>query len=358
MSDKDKKEMKFKPGVGVDIGTAFLCVVRQLEDGTFVSKSHRNCLFPMDVNEESSDLLERSNYFYIKTEENKGNPAKFYVVGEDAISLVNAIGKGSVIRPMKEGVLNPSLSSASDLLFQIIKAIVGKPIVENEPLRFSCPANAIDKEMDNLFHKMVLQGFFTKIGYDAKPINEGMCIIYDASPVSKNNGEEIPLTGIASSWGGGQVNTALAFKGLSLAEFSCTKSGDHIDEQVEKVTGIARSKIVKIKENKLDLDNIDANDRVQVALSIFYDETINRIIHYVCDQFREKSSEMEGEVEWVVAGGTSMPKGFGKRLDVAIKKSNMPFKIYRVRQAAQPFFSVGQGACIRARSDFEKAQKK
>ena len=95
-----------------------------------------------------------------------------------------------------------------------------------------------------------------------------------------------------------------------------------------------------------------------MALSIFYDEAINRIIHYVSEQFREKSSEAEGELEWVCAGGSSMPKGFGKRLDAAIKKSNMPFKIYRVRQAAQPLLSVGIGALIRARSDYERSQKK
>ena len=84
-----KKEVKFKPGVGVDVGTSFIVVVRQMEDGTFVNKFHRNCLFQMDINDESSDLLERSNYFFIKTND------KYYVCGEDAISLVNAIGKGN-----------------------------------------------------------------------------------------------------------------------------------------------------------------------------------------------------------------------------------------------------------------------
>ena len=271
-----KKETKFKPGVGIDIGTAFIVVVRQQEDGTFVNKFHRNCLFGMEINDESADLLERSNYFFIKTNN------KYYVCGEDAISLVNAIGKGNIIRPMANGLINPALKESSELLFFIIKAVLGDPIIKDEPLRFSYPANAVDKDMDNLFHKTVLQGFFTKIGYSPKPVNEAMCLIYDNAPTSKNDkGENIPLTGIATSWGAGQTNTCLAFKGLSLAEFSCTRSGDNIDEQVEKVTGISRSKIVKIKEKSLDLRNVDSSDRVQSALSIFYDETINRIIHYI-----------------------------------------------------------------------------
>ena len=57
----DKVEKKMKPGLGVDVGTAFLVVTRQAEDGTFVSKTHRNCLFPMEITDESTDLLERSN---------------------------------------------------------------------------------------------------------------------------------------------------------------------------------------------------------------------------------------------------------------------------------------------------------
>ncbi len=352
MTEQKEEKIEFKPGCGIDIGTAFIVVTRSLKDGTFVNKFHRNCLFPLDINDESADLLERSNYFFIKTQD------KYYVCGEDSINLVNAIGKGNIIRPMASGLLNPKLKESSDLLFFIIKAVLGDPIIKNEPLRFSCPANSVNQDNNNLFHKMVLQSFFTKMGYDAKPINEAMCIVYDSLPVSKNDEGETPLTGIATSWGAGQVNTCLAYKGLSLAEFSCTQSGDNIDEQVEKVTGVARSKIVKIKEKKLDLGNIDAGDRVQVALSIFYDETINRVIHHISQQFKEKSSEVDGEMEWIVAGGTSMPKGFCKRLEDAIKKSDLPFKIYRVRHAGNPFNSVSNGAAIRAMSDYQKSQKK
>jgi actin-related protein len=63
---------------------------------------------------------------------------------------------------------------------------------------------------------------------------------------------------------------------------------------------------------------------------------------------------MDGEIEWVIAGGTSMAKGFDKRVEAAIKKASLPFKFYRVRHSETPFYSVGQGACIRAQADFVK----
>jgi len=347
----EQKEVKFKPGVGIDVGTSNIVVVRQTEDGTFVNRFHRNMLYPLDINDESADLLERSNYFFVKTND------KYFVVGEDALNLVNAIGKGNIIRPMKDGILNPSLKESSDLLFYIIKAIIGNPIIPNESLRFTLPANPIDRDIDNLFHQKVLNSFFTKLGYSSKPVNEAMCIVYDCNPVMKSEEGEIPLTGIATSWGAGMTNVALAFKGMSLVEFSCTKSGDNIDEQAEKVTGISRSKIVKTKEKKLDLDNVDMSDRVQAALSIYYDETIDRIVSSISNKFKEKTSEMDGKIEWIVAGGTSMVKGFTKRLEAAIQKVGVPFDILRIRNSSHPFYSVGQGACIRAQADHAKSQK-
>ena len=344
--------VEYKPGVGIDIGTANIVICRQKTDGKFVNFFHRNMLYPLDVSEEATDLLSKGNYLYVKS----GN--KFYVVGEDALSLSLAIGNGKgVIRPMRDGVISSSLKESSELLFFIIEAVVGKPIIPQEALRFTIPANSIDKENDNLFHQMILGNFFKKLGYNAKPVNEAMCIIYDSGAVMKKDGEEIPLSGIATSWGAGCVNICLAYKGLNLVEFSCTRSGDNIDEQVEKVTGISRSQAIKVKENKLDLNNVDMSDRVQAALSIFYDETMARAVHYMANKFKEKSSEMDGEIEIVVAGGTSMPKGFCDRLAQVVKESELPFKVYRVRQAQEPFLSVSIGACIRALGDQQKADK-
>jgi len=347
-----KGESKFKPSVGVDVGTSTIVVSRQKEDGTFVNRYHRNMLYPLAVSDESSDLLDRSDYLYVKVDN------KYYVVGEDALRLVNAIGQGEVVRPMKDGILNPSLKDSSELLFYIIKAVVGEPVIENEPLRFSIPANPVDADLDNLFHKMVLEDFFKRIGYDPKPVNEAMCICYDCNPVmTDDDGKKIPLTGISCSAGGGMWNIALSFKGLSLVEFSCTKSGDNLDEQVAKVTGISKNKVIKIKEKKLDLDNLDSEDRVQTALSIYYDEMMSRMVHHITEKFKDKKSEMDGEVEIVVAGGTSMAPGFCARFAKVAKASDLPFNVTSIRHSTTPFYSVAQGACIRAQADYSKNKK-
>jgi len=60
---------KFKPGVGVDVGTSNIVVARQTEDGTFVNRFHRDMLYPLDVSEEAIDLLDRSDYLYVNVEQ-------------------------------------------------------------------------------------------------------------------------------------------------------------------------------------------------------------------------------------------------------------------------------------------------
>jgi hypothetical protein len=131
-----------------------------------------------------------------------------------------------------------------------------------------------------------------------------------------------------------------------------------LDEQVERVTGIPKSKIIKIKEKTLNLNEIDMTDRVQAALSIYYDEMIDRMIHHITKAFKDQSSEIDGQVEIIVAGGTSMPPGFCQRISKAVKKSDFPFELLRVRHSETPFYSVSQGACIRAQADYAKKNKK
>ena len=342
--DEIKESSEYIPGCGVDIGTSNIVVARRTKDGTFVNRFHRNMLYPLDISDEAMDLLEKSSYLYVKVGE------KYFVVGEDALTLVNAIGKGEIVRPMKDGILNPSLKESTDLLFYIIKAVVGEPICKNESLRFSVPADPVDADINNKFHIMILTNLFNKLGYDAKPVNEAMCVAYDCNPVMKDEGgANVPLSGIVVSCGGGMTNLALCYKGLSLQEFAVTKSGDYIDEQASIVSGVKKSKIVKIKESKLDLSNIDYSDRILAALSVYYDEVIERMLKHVTALFSKSESNLDGEIEIVIAGGTSMPKGYCGRFESIIRDTkDFPFKVSRVRHSDTPFYSVSQGACIRA----------
>jgi len=350
-----KTEKKYIPGIGIDVGTANVCSCRRKEDGTFDVKSHRNMLFEMELNEFSDDLLERGDYVYIKSGK------KCYIVGADALSLVNAIGKGTIIRPMANGLLNVELKTSQELLNKILEAVVGKPICENEPLRFSVPAsNVVNKPgVNNLFHQMVLKEFFNSLGFISQPINEALANLYNESPSMKlDNGEEYPLTGYSISFGGGMVNSAIVLKGMSLIEFCSTSAGDQIDQNVSLATGEPTSKIIVVKEKKLNLDKIDQNDRIQVGLGIYYSEMISRIFKQISKEFSKDSREFEGAVDVVICGGTAMAPGFINRVKEVVKNIELPFRVGEIRLSSNPFFSVSQGCCLRGLSDYSKMNKK
>ena len=339
------------PGVGVDVGTANICVCRRTVDGNFSVQHHRNMLFEMDASDEAVDLLERSKYLYLHTDNH------YYIVGEDALRLVNALGRGEILRPMANGLLNPNLKKAQALMNHILATIVGPPITPNEPLRFSVPANPVDRpEMNNLFHQMVLTEFFRRLGYSPKPINEALANLYKEAPSMTVEGEsEYPLTGLSLSCGAGMANACLAVNGLPTVEFSITKSGDHIDQQVAAATGERLTRIIRVKEKELDLGQEPANEMLQ-ALSIYYDEFIKRILTKMGQEFTARKVSLDGAIDIVVCGGTAMARNFIGRAQKVVAGLDLPFKIRAVRLSDDPFYSVAEGACLAALSDHDKKE--
>ena len=343
MSKETGKETKLlKPGVGVDVGTANIVVARQYDDGTYEVKHHRNMLFKVEDDEDMDMML--SNTLNIKIN------GKVFVVGQDALSLANALGGGDLIRPMTNGLLNPSVGEAEDLLFYILKAVVGKPLKEGEKLRFSVPANPIDKpDENNFFHEQVLKEFFNKLGYDAKGVNEAAAAVYSEG-ISMEDPEQgkFPLTGVGISWGAGMANAAAVMKGKPVVTISSTRCGDYIDQQVAKVTGKPISQVIKIKEKQLNLEETNSSDRVLHALSIFYDEVIGRIGKGLIKAFRDCETKFDAPIVIVNVGGTSMPKGFAVKLKKVLAPLEMPFQIKSVEMSKVPFYSVARGACLAA----------
>jgi actin-like ATPase involved in cell morphogenesis len=339
---KNAQEKILKPGVGVDVGTANIVVTRQYEDGSYEVKHHRNMLFKVEDAEDMSMLL--SNALSVKV------GGKTFVVGQDALSLVNALGAGQLIRPMKDGLLNPSVGEAEELLFHILQAVVGAPLKEGEKLRFSVPANPIDRpEENNFFHEQVLNEFFKGAGYDAKGVNEAAAVVYsDGISMEDPDQGVFPLTGIGISWGAGMANAAAVLKGKPVVTISNTRCGDYIDQQVARVTQKPIAQIIKIKERQLDLESVDESDRTIKALSIFYDEVINRIGKGLIKSFTESGTKFDGPVIIVNAGGTSMPKGFDVRLKKVLSGLEMPFQVKDVIMSKTPFFAVSRGSCLAA----------
>jgi len=166
---------------------------------------------------------------------------------------------------------------------------------------------------------------------------------------------EYPLTGLSLSCGAGMANACLAVNGLPTVEFSITKSGDHIDQQVAAATGERLTRIIRVKEKELDLGQEPANEMLQ-ALSIYYDEFIKRILTKMGQEFTARKVSLDGAIDIVVCGGTAMARNFIGRAQKVVAGLDLPFKIRAVRLSDDPFYSVAEGACLAALSDHDKKE--
>lgn len=157
--------------------------------------------------------------------------------------------------------------------------------------------------------------------------------------------------------GGGRTNCVLAYKGLQVMGMSVCRGGDWLDQQVSEQTGVPISKVVAIKEKKLDFENIDFDDDVQFAYDAYYDAMITYVFKHFAEKFVAEKSSFSAPLDIIVAGGTSMPNGFCKKLEKIVRKLSLPFQIKEVRHARDPRNTVVEGLCINAEICRKKAEK-
>ena len=155
-------------------------------------------------------------------------------------------------------------------------------------------------------------------------------------------------SGIGISFGAGRVNCVLAYKGLQVVGMSAARSGDWVDKKVAEAIGDPLSQVTKAKETKLDFNNLDADDDVVFALDAYYGEMIKYVFSKFAKKFQEVKSQFEAPLEVIVAGGTSMPKGFCSKVENVIRELDLPFEVAGVRHASEPRNAVVKGCLTQA----------
>lgn len=329
-------------GVGLDIGTSFLVAGRFSKDGKIHFKKFRDCFLEL---EPKSPI----NYKFIKKglDDRKApyveKKDKFYVLGEDAFLMANE-RHINTRRPMHRGVLSPKEKEAFPILKELISRLVGKPREANERLVFSVPGKPIDAEFDQLFHQDMLRSFIKGLGFDAQPMNEAEALAYSELL-------EEGLTGVAISCGAGMMNVAVLSSGEPVVNFSTSKSGDWVDQQAAIATNTTNSIVQQEKESPdLDLANPDPSNQIHAAISIYYGNLIVYTLEQIAYDLAKSPSlpKFKDPIPLVVAGGTSLPKGFIAKFEQALEAVDMPVDISEVRHASDPLHAVSNGLTLAA----------
>lgn len=354
--------------VGLDVGTAFIQCERDNAEGDgIVSTTVRDCYSEMNYEEDFEDVLKNQGVHYVKDDK------KIYILGEDAFRQAGMSeftakdGEEILKRPMRNGVLNPSSpKTALIMLRALLKACVEKdvgPARKGEIMYFSVPAAPVDSNLDPIFHAAMCEQFFRELGYDARFLGEGLAVIFGSNPKQFTKDGQIPFTGIGISHGAGMVNFCLAERGRPLCEFSVVRSGDWVDDRVSTMTGEPKTKVTRVKEKKLDFDNIDGDDPILVALDVYYTQLVSYVFTKFAEKFSSNKGSIEDPIEIVLSGGTASPHGFDKKVKRVLDGMSLPFKIHDVRLAGNGnrddmLKTVARGCFIRAKQAAKKAGAK
>jgi actin-like ATPase involved in cell morphogenesis len=335
----------------VDIGTSFI-VGAQLKDGKEVFTIERDAFFSMDREDFAEEMLDDAGAKYLIRDN------EIYVVGEDALKYCMITGKqDNYRRPMAQGVLNPGEEEAIPLIEMLIEAIVGKPSHKGEVIAATIPAAPLDSDLDVTFHKIVIERYLKKLGYDPRILNEALAIIYAECPtVTEEDGTKAPFSGVGISFGAGMTNLVVSWRAKKLFEISVARGGDWIDQSVSKVRRVPVGKVTHEKEKKLDLGKVDPRNALHMGLEIYYEELIKHVLKEFNAHFKGAQTTFSNAMEVVIAGGTSSVPGFVDLFNRCLEEEGSPIPISTVRLAKDPLRTVAKGALVAAVS-MEKKKK-
>ena len=147
------------------------------------------------------------------------------------------------------------------------------------------------------------------------------------------------------------MNIAVLSAGDPVVTFSTSKSGDWVDQQAAMATNMTASIIQQEKEHpELDLMNPEAGNQIQAAISVYYGNLLHYTLENIAYDLAASPSlpKFKDPVTLVVAGGTSLPRGFIQKFEQALNAVDMPIKIKEVRHAADPLFAVANGLTLAA----------
>ncbi|HYM35286.1 MAG TPA: hypothetical protein VET48_07805 [Steroidobacteraceae bacterium] len=245
-------------------------------------------------------------------------------------------------RPMAKGVLNPNEPSAVGVLEAIMGMLIPQAKQPGEVMAFSVPAAGADINAEVTYHEGILKNYLRGKGYTPLAVNEGLAVVLAELA-------EESFTGIGISCGGGMCNVALSYLSIPSITFSLAQGGDYIDAAVGSVVNEPATRVKAIKEEGLDLSK-SAADKVTKALQIYYNKLIETLVDELISALRrsQKNPRAQFELPLVLAGGTSMPRGFRDRFDKVLRSRTLPFAIGEVRMASNPLTTTARGTLVAA----------
>lgn len=330
------------PGVGLDVGTAFLVSARRVSIGDRASVEYRSTRDAfLDVTETSKisvDALKRAGVSMLAVD------ARTLVVGAQALKLA-AVLQQEARRPLQRGIISQREADAIPVLLHITETLLGKPLVKNELVKFSTPAPLRgDATWNVVWHTKVFDKILRKLGYVPSPLTEGLAASYGLVASSKSADFAITV-----SMGAGMCNVAVTYLTIPLVEFSLPYGGDWLDANVAASVDLP----VAICTGQKEQPGFDLGGQSQIeeAYAAYYSSLLKALFSNVREALVEArcaDSVMSPALVSLV-GGTTLPAGFEKLAQQEIAAARLPVEVEGVKTHQDAEKIVARGllaACI------------
>ena len=328
---------------GLDVGTSFIVLSKE-ENSNIIYKDFRDAFYIIKpTTPVATKMIEKGLAGKVFVKDTDGS---FILLGKDAIE--KAIERNDLARrPMYKGVVSVKEKESRRILSFILKEVVGQPSEPNEKLVFCIPAQPVDQEDEDFdvgYHEDVVKSILAECGYNARAVNEAEALCYAEL-------ENDDYTGISISAGSGMHNICVMLNGEPTVLLSTTKSGDWIDRMASVATGENDSVVQAEKENGDFTVGEPNNNQVLAAVSSYYE----RLIDYTTKQLsaaltgHKSLPKFKEPLTIVIAGGTSLAKGYVQMFRDKLEANNFPLQIKEIRHAKDPLHSVSKGCLIAAK---------
>jgi hypothetical protein len=322
--------------IGLDVGTSRIVMARQAAT-EMVFESQLNAFVSIPYSKMTENSLKREGINFATQGQ------EIIVHGNDAPRFADLLHV-ETRRPMVQGVLNPSETESVPVVRRIVESMMSR--VDGQPrIYFTVPAAPLNTEEGLTYHEATLRQMLGDLANEARPINEGLAVIYAEL-------EDTNFTGIGVSCGGGLCNVSLAYLSMPALSFSIPKAGDFIDASTASVTGDLANRVRLIKEESFHF-NGHFSDKLHQVLTVYYDDVIQAVVNGMREAFADtrRIPKLSKPIPLVLSGGTAAPKGFRERFEKILRASDFPIAISEVRSAKNQMTATARGALVAAMTE-------
>jgi hypothetical protein len=326
--------------IGLDVGTSFIVKAQEASGGIEYTEFRDAFYIIKPTTPVATKMIEKGLAGKVFIKDSDGS---FILLGKDAIE--KAIERNdNAKRPMKKGVVSASEKDSRKILSFILKEVVGQSQQAGAKLVYCVPAQPVDVEDDDFdigYHEDVISSVLKECGYAPKAINEAEAICY--AELEADN-----YTGVAVSAGSGMQNICVMLNGEVVVKFSTTKSGDYIDRMVALATGEKDTVVQAEKEQGSYLIGQPNDNQILEAVCSYYERLIDYTTKNLSEALNQSKSlpKFKEPLTVVVAGGTSLAKGYVETFEKKLVENNFPLPIKVVKHASDPLHSVAKGCLI------------